>query len=623
MIHPGIGGALGAGAGLASSSGSTSQQKELTDPFVQASDFALNIAADGLLTEKNLKVLNFDFVAQINQLINEVNQLQSTVGSIDSDIVGVKNEIITIQQELARQQHFRGYYLLNTHIQNLLNSADGDFAFNAESGTVWMYSDEWYNSGDIVADQVTPASDAVPLVDSGAGFAGISNEYSRGDHQHRFQISSVLPSANTAEGQAGTAATYARSDHTHHVNLSYDIYLKDSGTGTACTSNIYACSQHQHPLNVDQTVANVPLVNAAAAVNDTSDYYCRNDHVHLQQLTYDGNITATKFIKTGGTNQQILLADGINESLTDFNTSVAPRAYQIDPADGIYWLCFAVLTIPNYTSNGSYGYTMDINTTYVVDLFYQIMCNLRIQNDYNRKFEVTQFGQVQTDFMICADTHETSLILRFYMKVFSDSTYILFNINLSQLSGSNVRDNFILQDNINQFNIITDTLPTGSLFTGTAIQTQFKNQGGIIKGNTQINSSTGNYSEGLRIANNNNNISAIYIGTSSINTAGSIDGQWSIFKKGNGTLNIERTADQNVANGGLSISVDGNSLSFNGSVIAGSGATNGATNGSVNYSAGNPILWGVNSTGTEGGFYSDGPKVYWRVKQITLGSVPR
>ncbi|KAA6315671.1 MAG: hypothetical protein EZS28_055382, partial [Streblomastix strix] len=34
MIHPGIGGALGAGAGLASSSGSTSQQKELTDPFV-------------------------------------------------------------------------------------------------------------------------------------------------------------------------------------------------------------------------------------------------------------------------------------------------------------------------------------------------------------------------------------------------------------------------------------------------------------------------------------------------------------------------------------------------------------------------------------------------------------
>ncbi|KAA6313334.1 MAG: hypothetical protein EZS28_055772, partial [Streblomastix strix] len=73
---------------------------------------------------------------------------------------------------------------------------------------------------------------------------------------------------------------------------------------------------------------------------------------------------------------------------------------------------------------------------------------------------------------------------------------------------------------------------------------------------------------------------------------------------------------------GLQISADGNTLSFNGSVIAGAGATNGATNGSVNYSAGNPILWGTNSVGNEGGFYSDGPKIYWRAKPVTLGAVP-
>ncbi|KAA6314377.1 MAG: hypothetical protein EZS28_055595, partial [Streblomastix strix] len=75
-------------------------------------------------------------------------------------------------------------------------------------------------------------------------------------------------------------------------------------------------------------------------------------------------------------------------------------------------------------------------------------------------------------------------------------------------------------------------------------------------------------------------------------------------------------------NRGLCISADGNTLTFNGSVIAGTGATTGATNGSVNYSAGNPILWGVNSVGTEGGFYSDGPKIYWRAKPVTLGAVP-
>ncbi|KAA6359095.1 MAG: hypothetical protein EZS28_045379 [Streblomastix strix] len=82
------------------------------------------------------------------------------------------------------------------------------------------------------------------------------------------------------------------------------------------------------------------------------------------------------------------------------------------------------------------------------------------------------------------------------------------------------------------------------------------------------------------------------------------------------------TSDFGNDNRGLRISADGNTLTFNGSVIAGTGATNGASNGSVNYSAGNLILWGVNSVGTEGGFYSDGPKIYWRAKPVTLGAVP-
>ncbi|KAA6386455.1 MAG: hypothetical protein EZS28_018018 [Streblomastix strix] len=95
-----------------------------------------------------------------------------------------------------------------------------------------------------------------------------------------------------------------------------------------------------------------------------------------------------------------------------------------------------------------------------------------------------------------------------------------------------------------------------------------------------------------------------------------------MYKKVDCSLLIVRTSEQNTANRGLQISADGNTLTFNGSVIAGIGATNGATNGSVNYSAGNPNLWGVNSVDTNVGFYSDGAKVYWRAKPITLGSVP-
>ncbi|KAA6381463.1 MAG: hypothetical protein EZS28_023010 [Streblomastix strix] len=142
-------------------------------------------------------------------------------------------------------------------------------------------------------------------------------------------------------------------------------------------------------------------------------------------------------------------------------------------------------------------------------------------------------------------------------------------------------------------------------------------------GNIQINFSAILYGEGLRIANTSiSNLSAIYIGTSPINTSGEIAGQWTIIKRPNGSLTICRTADQNITNKGLQISADGNTLSFNGYVIAGSGATSGASNGSVNYSADNPILWGQNSTDPIGGFYGDGAKVYWRAKPVTLGAVP-
>ncbi|KAA6356018.1 MAG: hypothetical protein EZS28_048455, partial [Streblomastix strix] len=70
---------------------------------------------------------------------------------------------------------------------------------DAESGTVWMYDQNWYNSEDIVPDQVTPASDATPLSD-GTATAGISTEYSRGDHVHPLNITTTIPPSDSASG---------------------------------------------------------------------------------------------------------------------------------------------------------------------------------------------------------------------------------------------------------------------------------------------------------------------------------------------------------------------------------------------------------------------------------------
>ncbi|KAA6387971.1 MAG: hypothetical protein EZS28_016497 [Streblomastix strix] len=96
------------------------------------------------------------------------------------------------------------------------NSAYGDFAFSAQSGPVWMYEQNWQNSGDIVPDQVTPASDANPLVDSRTGVAGTSTEYSRENHQHSLNIqtdSSIKPQETSNEGSIGKSTKYAKENH--------------------------------------------------------------------------------------------------------------------------------------------------------------------------------------------------------------------------------------------------------------------------------------------------------------------------------------------------------------------------------------------------------------------------
>ncbi|KAA6388812.1 MAG: hypothetical protein EZS28_015661 [Streblomastix strix] len=645
MIHPGIGAALGAGSNLAgavdrlyqkrgSGSGGGMLQNEDYQLFID-NDNALVYAANNQIIDDQAS----DFALKIAA---DVNQLQSTIKSIDADIVEVKNDIITIQQELARQQHFRGYYLLNTDIQNLSNSADGDF----------------------VPDQVTPASDVVPLVDSGAGVAGISTEYARGDHKHPLQISSVLPSADTAEGQAGTANTYARSDHTPHVNLSNDVPLKDSGTGTAGTLNVYASAMHQHPLNVDPTDANVPLVNATAAANGSSDYYSRNDHVHPQQLTYDGNITATKFIKTGGlaaevqcangdtingvvdivtdqtvtdiktfgqiqaqsfkkingTNQKILLADGTTKSIVH-----ASRQYFITSAMKYIKLC----TLNPFFENNCMSVEFKVRGRSGFGLLqYHQTASTAGLNSFHYHFQPNFQSCMQQAYALYFGT-ETTRTCELWAQMTIWSNLVMVEYTNSGSITESITDILTSEQ--------VDDLPTDytSMITFTPnVQFEYQtinNAPFTQSGNMQINPTlAADFDDGLRIARTvaNTGSTSIELGCCRTSNSGAIQGQLEIYTP---SINVAQApqsfiiavasqAAQDVTRG-LQISAEGNALTFNGSVIAGVGATNGATNGSVNFSVGNPILWSVNSVDTTGGFYSDGPKVYWRAKPITLGAV--
>ncbi|KAA6380797.1 MAG: hypothetical protein EZS28_023677 [Streblomastix strix] len=190
---------------------------------------------------------------------------------------------------------------------------------------------------------MTPASDANPQAD-GTVTAGTSTEYSREDHVHPLNISTNTPNSDTASGSVGTSVNYARSDHSHLINISTSIALQDSTSGSVGTSNQYARSDHSHRVNVETNVSNIPIVNGIGN-NGTSTLYARQDHIHPQQLTYDGNVTATKFIKTGGTTNEVLLADGSTKQ-----SSIAGRSFTVIDPELYVKLC-TILAVNSNTDN--------------------------------------------------------------------------------------------------------------------------------------------------------------------------------------------------------------------------------------------------------------------------------
>ncbi|KAA6383836.1 MAG: hypothetical protein EZS28_020638 [Streblomastix strix] len=235
------------------------------------------IVSSGPRLEKNI-----DFEVQSFVLYSS-NIPQLSNCTCIQDIGQLQADVQVINQELTRQIHFRDYFAINDEILALQSNVVGDQVYSREDLLVWVDEDSWVETDQIVPDQVTPARNATSLADSRTtGVAGTSNEYSRGDHKHLQYVTDLLSAQDTATDEDRVATT---SDRVRRC--------------TQCKSN-----------------TNVLLLNATAAASGTSDYYCRNDPVHPQQLTYNGNITMTKLIKTGRTNHQIQLADGTIKPIT-------------------------------------------------------------------------------------------------------------------------------------------------------------------------------------------------------------------------------------------------------------------------------------------------------------------
>lgn len=149
-------------------------------------DAAINFNASEIITihsELGKKVTENDVYGIIPQSHDFIT-LQSDVSHLHDVSDAMSTDIEGILQRMNEEAHFRGYVSTNAKIQ-AMEGTPNDFAYSAESGTKWVYDqrDGWQDTGALVPDQLTPASDATPLM-NGTATAGTATEYARGDHRH-------------------------------------------------------------------------------------------------------------------------------------------------------------------------------------------------------------------------------------------------------------------------------------------------------------------------------------------------------------------------------------------------------------------------------------------------------
>ena len=121
------------------------------------------------------------------------NYPSMSVGQATNDSEGnnIADQFNSIREDIQNESHFRGYLATNAEIK-ALQGTPNDYAYSAESGTVWIYQTEtgWTDSRKPVPDQTTPKSTTLPLMD-GTASAGTSNAYAAGDHRHPSDTNKV------------------------------------------------------------------------------------------------------------------------------------------------------------------------------------------------------------------------------------------------------------------------------------------------------------------------------------------------------------------------------------------------------------------------------------------------
>lgn len=262
-----------------------------------------------------------DISDELGTINTNITNLTSQVNINTSDIEG-------LQAAIADSDHFRGYYQTTDEITSLPNPTTGDFAWNAATGTVWIYNGTtWADSTDPIPSDAPTASDDTPLMD-GAASSGTSSLYSRGDHRHPSDVNKAdvtalanyLPLAGNTQTNQMTGAIWLGQENRLYLSNSGNSYLgfddissalqlrgngvggidllSDNGTIKANGQRIIVNGQNVSPVQISSEVINLNGGGSSgAAISLASAQMALSGNIlsgtftgNINFVTSDGNI---------------------------------------------------------------------------------------------------------------------------------------------------------------------------------------------------------------------------------------------------------------------------------------------------------------------------------------------
>ena len=269
--------------------------KSAAESAQNSAETTLSVARDALRATEILKTSKQDVTDN-----NLTTTSKTVVGAINENVTAIEG----LRQDFINEAHFKGYFSTDAEVEAAPANLN-DFAYSAESGTVWIYgASGWADSGKPVPDQTTPLADTVPLMD-GTGSAGTATSASRADHVHPTDTSRASQSDLQTEidnrSEADTTlqdnidAKYTKpADGIPETDLSLDVQQKlNSGGGGGGDASIEWLSSTEYDsewdyIVFDKAFNNADVLDISVMLQGTLTY---NEQTYMAIVFVEGGVS--------------------------------------------------------------------------------------------------------------------------------------------------------------------------------------------------------------------------------------------------------------------------------------------------------------------------------------------